>query len=327
MQRCGSAETTLLSNTRPLEDLEEKAAACQTPGCRKMSEGWMRTHRTLYAATKVAVARGYITRQKLPDKSLWRVVETSDLKQSFQTSRNTHGHMGVKWEWPQRYGGPKRKTCFKGSSHLPIAGFHGSWLKFPLHCMNRPPLQLKCLKHRAGVNRQQRIWAVLLDTCRFHAQNYTTTLLPHFIVSLHQKDWLLARRGQLQEKLSEKSVVACRNSAEEGHLQTKRLLARFETWATGLQKLPFAGSFCDTTCNHAWVKPFALKKLEDSIIYTDLSCWNAKVRFSRRSWRKGSSLPNAWVWEDVGRLGREHIEHNASCNMKLMPESKLITCG
>ena len=34
-----SAETTILSSTCPIEDLEEKAAACQTPGCRKMSEG------------------------------------------------------------------------------------------------------------------------------------------------------------------------------------------------------------------------------------------------------------------------------------------------
>ena len=72
-----------------------------------------------------------------------------------------------------------------------------------------------------------------------------------FLASKELTSW----GGQLQ--LSEESV-ACRGSAlEEGYLSMKRPLARFETWATGLQKLPFAGSFCDTTCNHAWVKPFA----------------------------------------------------------------------
>ena len=131
MQRCGSAETTLLSNTCPLEDLEEKAAACQTTGCRKMSEGWMRTHRTPYTATKVAVARGYISRQKLPDKSLWRLLLKRQTLSNLSRPDGTHM---VTWKWNESdhkdMAGPKEKHASKVPAIFPSQDFTDRDLSF-----------------------------------------------------------------------------------------------------------------------------------------------------------------------------------------------------
>ena len=98
-----------------------------------VGRAWMRTHSRPYTATKVAVARGnMIYGNSFPKRS--------------------NKSISVRcWNiWNMR-----PSECFKEASHLPIPGFHLSylsWLRFPLHCMNRPGLQLECLKHSGGIN-------------------------------------------------------------------------------------------------------------------------------------------------------------------------------
>ena len=98
---------------------------------------------------------------------------------------------------------------------------------------------------------------------------------PCFNVVSRWKRRLLGQNGQLQEKLSEESGVACRGSAlEEGYPSTEG--PWLESWGTGLRTLPsqpfgsqyLLFSFCDswatmTRCNRACVKSFAVKKSDD----------------------------------------------------------------
>ena len=86
------------------------------------------------------------------------------------------------------------------------------------------------------------------------------TLWPCFTVVWCWKRRLLGQSGQLQEKLSAESGVACRGSAlEEGYPSTKRPLASLESWATGrfirwqLRRI--------TSCNQACVIAFAVTKI------------------------------------------------------------------
>ena len=113
------------------------------PKCLGVGRAWMRTHRTPYTATQVAVARGNMIWQQLPRKSVsvscWNIRPSA----MFRLRHNTHGsEVTVTRKVRQTV----KKRMFQRGQSSSHCGLPGSTLRFPLHCMNRPGLQLKCFK-------------------------------------------------------------------------------------------------------------------------------------------------------------------------------------